>query len=192
MIASYVNDNHETWNHFLREFTFAIRTAVNEITGKAPAELFLGRKLIIPLQKEIDDNGISVGNSDSSDSRYQASSLRVCDLDQIGHKIVRIVVGQVNDERKKLRREETAIPEQNTGKYNLRPRKTERAESGPSSEQIKDHRVPVRSRGRRYQQYRPYYKDQGCKQQSTSQSRKETKRVRSRCQNSRSRGGQQK
>ncbi|GFU75670.1 hypothetical protein TNCV_1488781 [Trichonephila clavipes] len=34
---------------------------------------------------------------------------------------------------------------------------------------IKDLRGPVRSRGRRDQQYRPYYKDQRCKQQSTRQ-----------------------
>ncbi|GFY08391.1 uncharacterized protein TNCV_1357971 [Trichonephila clavipes] len=35
----------------LREFAYAIRTAVNETTGKTPAELFLGRKLITPFQK---------------------------------------------------------------------------------------------------------------------------------------------
>ncbi|GFW84430.1 uncharacterized protein TNCV_3089471 [Trichonephila clavipes] len=51
MIASFVNDNHETWDQFLREFTYAIRTAVNETTGKIPAELFLGRKLITQFQK---------------------------------------------------------------------------------------------------------------------------------------------
>ncbi|GFS50385.1 uncharacterized protein TNIN_184191 [Trichonephila inaurata madagascariensis] len=83
------------------------------------------------------------------------------------------------------------MPEQNTGRYNLRPIRTERVESRPSSEQIKDQRGPVRSRGRRDQQYRPYYKDQGYKQQSTSQSRQKTKRGRSSCQNSRIRGAQQ-
>ncbi|GFX09425.1 retrovirus-related Pol polyprotein from transposon 412 [Trichonephila clavipes] len=51
MIVSYVNDNLETWDQFLREFTYAIRTSVNETTGKTPAELFLGRKLITPFQK---------------------------------------------------------------------------------------------------------------------------------------------
>ncbi|GFS70220.1 retrovirus-related Pol polyprotein from transposon opus [Trichonephila clavipes] len=51
MIANYVKDQHYTWDQFLREFAFAIRTAVNETTGKDPAELFLGRKLIIPFQK---------------------------------------------------------------------------------------------------------------------------------------------
>ncbi|GFX83403.1 uncharacterized protein TNCV_1426991 [Trichonephila clavipes] len=53
LIASYVNDNHETWNHFLREFPYTIRTAVNEAIGKNPADMFLGRKLITPFQKVV-------------------------------------------------------------------------------------------------------------------------------------------
>ncbi|GFU77248.1 uncharacterized protein TNCV_4126251 [Trichonephila clavipes] len=51
MIANYVNEQHDTWDQFLREFAYAIRTAVNETTGKTPAELFLGRKLITSFQK---------------------------------------------------------------------------------------------------------------------------------------------
>ncbi|GFW51365.1 uncharacterized protein TNCV_3254941 [Trichonephila clavipes] len=51
MIANYVNEQLNTWDQFLREFAYAIRTAVNETTGKTPAELFLGRKLITPFQK---------------------------------------------------------------------------------------------------------------------------------------------
>ncbi|GFX97267.1 retrovirus-related Pol polyprotein from transposon opus [Trichonephila clavipes] len=51
MIANYVNEQHDTWDKFLREFAYAICTAVNETTGKTPAELFLGRKLITPFQK---------------------------------------------------------------------------------------------------------------------------------------------
>ncbi|GFU78357.1 uncharacterized protein TNCV_529001 [Trichonephila clavipes] len=51
MIANYVNEQHDTWDQFLREFAYAIRTAVNETTGKPPAKLFLGRKLITPFQK---------------------------------------------------------------------------------------------------------------------------------------------
>ncbi|GFW16719.1 retrovirus-related Pol polyprotein from transposon 17.6 [Trichonephila clavipes] len=51
MIANYVNDQHDTWDQFLPEFAYAIRTAVNETTGKTPAELFLGQKLITPFQK---------------------------------------------------------------------------------------------------------------------------------------------
>ncbi|GFS56864.1 retrovirus-related Pol polyprotein from transposon 17.6 [Trichonephila clavipes] len=51
MIANYVNEQHDTWDQFLREFAYAIRTAVNETTGKTPTDLFLGRKLITPFQK---------------------------------------------------------------------------------------------------------------------------------------------
>ncbi|GFW05497.1 uncharacterized protein TNCV_436781 [Trichonephila clavipes] len=34
MIANYVNEQHDTWDQFFREFAYAIRTTVNEITGK--------------------------------------------------------------------------------------------------------------------------------------------------------------
>ncbi|GFY29024.1 uncharacterized protein TNCV_4721521 [Trichonephila clavipes] len=51
MIANYVNEQHDTWDQFLREFAYAIRAAVNETTGKTPVELFFGRKLITPFQK---------------------------------------------------------------------------------------------------------------------------------------------
>ncbi|GFV56242.1 uncharacterized protein TNCV_3266491 [Trichonephila clavipes] len=51
MIASYVNHNRETLDQLLREFTYVIRTTVNETKGKTLAELFLGRKLITPFQK---------------------------------------------------------------------------------------------------------------------------------------------
>ncbi|GFW36298.1 hypothetical protein TNCV_1727261 [Trichonephila clavipes] len=53
MIANYVNKQHDSWDQFLREFAYAIRTAVNETTGKTPTELFLGRKLITPFQTEL-------------------------------------------------------------------------------------------------------------------------------------------
>ncbi|GFV77777.1 retrovirus-related Pol polyprotein from transposon 17.6 [Trichonephila clavipes] len=32
IIANYINDPHDTWDQFLREFSYAIRTAVNETT----------------------------------------------------------------------------------------------------------------------------------------------------------------
>ncbi|GFW04068.1 uncharacterized protein TNCV_2051841 [Trichonephila clavipes] len=51
MIANYVNEQHDTWDQFLREFAYAILTDVNETMGETPAELFLGRKLITPFQK---------------------------------------------------------------------------------------------------------------------------------------------
>lgn len=45
MIASYVGQNHQTWDQWLSEFRFAINTAYQETTGKTPAELKLGRQL---------------------------------------------------------------------------------------------------------------------------------------------------
>ncbi|GFV25380.1 uncharacterized protein TNCV_1146511 [Trichonephila clavipes] len=65
MIANYVNEQHDTWDQFLREFAYAIRTAVNETTGKTPAELFLGRKLTTPFQKLVmvsDETEFAVGD----------------------------------------------------------------------------------------------------------------------------------
>ncbi|GFW24135.1 uncharacterized protein TNCV_4951791 [Trichonephila clavipes] len=53
MIASFVNDNHETYDKFLREFAYALRTEVHETTGKTPAELSLGRRVITPFQKSV-------------------------------------------------------------------------------------------------------------------------------------------
>ncbi|GFX43999.1 uncharacterized protein TNCV_4112781 [Trichonephila clavipes] len=222
MIASYVNNNHETWDQFLREFTYAIRT---ETTGKTPAELFLGRKLITPFQKLV---MVSEGNRVCSRKYYEARrntktkhekcakyynnrrrevQIKVCGLDQIGHKTIRIAgqvkgkvtglkedqgsggpkrkrgkisikqrdkrrlpssTNSINNFRKKARRGEAAMPQHDTGRNNLRPRKTEITESRPSSELIKSQGGPVQSRRKRDQQYRPYYKDQGGKQQSTS------------------------
>ncbi|GFU52151.1 uncharacterized protein NPIL_149851 [Nephila pilipes] len=43
--------SRELWDQFLKEFAYAIRTAVHETTGKSPAELFFGRKLKPPFQK---------------------------------------------------------------------------------------------------------------------------------------------
>ncbi|GFV48388.1 uncharacterized protein TNCV_1687951 [Trichonephila clavipes] len=51
MIACFVKENHDTWDRFLHEFSFVLRTAVNETTGKTPAELFLGRNIITHFSK---------------------------------------------------------------------------------------------------------------------------------------------
>ncbi|GFT27479.1 uncharacterized protein TNCV_1275731 [Trichonephila clavipes] len=51
MIACLVEENHDNWDRFLHEFSFELRTAINETTGKTPAELFLGRKIITPFRK---------------------------------------------------------------------------------------------------------------------------------------------
>ncbi|GFS78999.1 retrovirus-related Pol polyprotein from transposon 297 [Trichonephila clavipes] len=53
MIACFVEKNNDNWDRFLHEFSFAMHTSVNETTGKTPAELFLGRKIITPFSKLI-------------------------------------------------------------------------------------------------------------------------------------------
>ncbi|GFU09201.1 retrovirus-related Pol polyprotein from transposon 297 [Trichonephila clavipes] len=65
MIANNVNDQHDTRDQSLREFAYALRTAMNETTGKTPAELFLGRKLITRFQKLVmvsDGTEFSIGD----------------------------------------------------------------------------------------------------------------------------------
>lgn len=53
MIASYVGQYHQTWDQWLPELRFAINTAHQETTGRAPAELMLGRQLHGPLERLI-------------------------------------------------------------------------------------------------------------------------------------------
>ncbi|GFT43039.1 retrovirus-related Pol polyprotein from transposon 297 [Trichonephila clavipes] len=53
MIACFVEENPDNWDRFLHEFSFALRTSVNERTGKTPAELFLSRKIVTPFRKLI-------------------------------------------------------------------------------------------------------------------------------------------
>ncbi|GFW74348.1 transposon Ty3-I Gag-Pol polyprotein [Trichonephila clavipes] len=50
MIASFVKDHHENWDQFLRDFVYALRTSVHEITGKTRVELFWGKKLVTPFR----------------------------------------------------------------------------------------------------------------------------------------------
>ncbi len=53
MIASYVGQYHQASDQWLPEFRFAINTATQETTGKAPAELMMGRQLSGPLERLI-------------------------------------------------------------------------------------------------------------------------------------------
>lgn len=43
-IASYINDNHKEWDHYIPHIGHALRTAVHEVTGKTPAYLVFGRE----------------------------------------------------------------------------------------------------------------------------------------------------
>ncbi|GFV33178.1 uncharacterized protein TNCV_970321 [Trichonephila clavipes] len=69
MIPNYVNDEHHTWDQFLREIAYAFRMTVSETTGKTPARLFLARKLINVFQKLVmvsDGIEFTVGDIDRS------------------------------------------------------------------------------------------------------------------------------
>ncbi|GFT82396.1 transposon Tf2-8 polyprotein [Trichonephila clavipes] len=87
MIANYVNEQHDRWDQFLREFAYAIRTDVNETMEKTAAELFSGRKLITSFS-EISDgirrNGIS--------NQFRIYRHSKCDETEIGTGSSRITV----------------------------------------------------------------------------------------------------
>ncbi|GFX21709.1 uncharacterized protein TNCV_1200891 [Trichonephila clavipes] len=152
MIANYVNEQHDTWDEFLREFAYAIRTAVNETTGKTPAELFLGIKLITPFQKLVmvsDGTEFAVGNIERlfEEARRNTKAKREkwekyynrCRSD-----------GQIKKEKQK-RRTVTPI----TSCYNFRPRSRKRVESRPTIERKTQQGGPVRSRRGRGRNYSP-------------------------------------
>ncbi|GFV48517.1 uncharacterized protein TNCV_3764931 [Trichonephila clavipes] len=65
MIAYFVEEKHDNWDRFLHELFFALRIAVNETTGKTPAELFLRRKIITPFRKivQVTDGAEDVGGN---------------------------------------------------------------------------------------------------------------------------------
>ncbi|GFW36237.1 hypothetical protein TNCV_4930991 [Trichonephila clavipes] len=72
--------------------------------------------------------------------------------------------------RKQIKREETSVSD--TCRYNLRQRRDENVESRPSSDKRSHQRGPVRSRGRREQQYSPYAVEQGRSCSRSSRSRR--------------------
>ncbi|GFY33417.1 hypothetical protein TNCV_2226871 [Trichonephila clavipes] len=143
MFANYVNEQHDTWDQFLREFAYAIRTAVNETTGKTPAELFLGRKLITPFL-EISDgirrNGICKGihrvNKRALSFNYKTN-----------HSVTKY--------RKKNRREET-VTTTTSGYYS---RIGKREESRPTIERKTQQGGPSRSRKGRERNDSPYIEE---------------------------------
>ncbi|GFS78904.1 hypothetical protein TNCV_4341681 [Trichonephila clavipes] len=82
-------------------------------------------------QRESDENEIRVGNSNSSGSRYQAIV-----------EGVRRTSNWSQNKKKSPERGSGKVAEQDTCRYNLRPRRSDRAESRLSREQVKDQRGP--------------------------------------------------
>ncbi|GFT43044.1 hypothetical protein TNCV_3768871 [Trichonephila clavipes] len=76
--------------------------------------------------------------------------------------------------RKGIRKAEALIQERDIGRYNLRPRIQKAAESRSSRGEMRDQGGPVWSRGRRFQDPRPYIKkNPSYRQQTRRQSRQE-------------------
>ena len=48
MLSTYIKYYHNHWDQYLQQFAFALRTAIYDSIGKILAELFLGRKNLIP------------------------------------------------------------------------------------------------------------------------------------------------
>ncbi|GFU76097.1 uncharacterized protein TNCV_677761 [Trichonephila clavipes] len=130
-------------------------------------------------QRKSDENEIRAGSSDSNVSRYKSNSFEGVrsrsnesqyswnNGSDERREIKEKETGLKDNEdegayeyyRKKGQREETAIP--GTSRYNLRPKRGKKMESRPSSEKRTHQRRPVRSTGRREQQYSPYSVEQG-------------------------------
>ncbi|KAL6481162.1 hypothetical protein MHYP_G00092420 [Metynnis hypsauchen] len=48
-IRAYVGDKHNSWDKFLPQICFALRTSPHESTGFTPAKMLYGRELMTPL-----------------------------------------------------------------------------------------------------------------------------------------------
>ncbi|GFY25665.1 uncharacterized protein TNCV_2487851 [Trichonephila clavipes] len=169
MIGNYVNDQHNKWDQFLREFAYAIRTAVNETTEKTPPELFLGRKLITPLQKLVmvsvgtefavriyrhrkcDETEIGPGSSDNESLRDESSG-----FDRVQRRSNESQDGKKKGSEKS-RKEETVTP--TTSGYNLRPRNGKKVDSRSTIERKTQQGGPVRSRKGRGRNDSPYIEE---------------------------------
>ncbi|GFX69473.1 uncharacterized protein TNCV_380421 [Trichonephila clavipes] len=200
MIANYVNDQRDKWDQFLREFAYAIRTAVNKTTEKTPAELFLGRKLITPFQKLVMSKYYSKRRRDVRIKVNDWVLLKTHPLSSAAQKVVakfkpkfegpyrvlevkhnnlgvwragkrlKVNVDQVRlyHQRKSDENEIRAGSSDNNGSKcksssfeGVRPRSNMSQYSRNNDEKRTHQRGPVRSRGRREQQYTPYSMEQG-------------------------------
>ncbi|GFY52185.1 DDE_Tnp_1_7 domain-containing protein [Trichonephila inaurata madagascariensis] len=99
---------------------------------------------------------------------------RKCSKGPIRQGDKRRLPSSANSSRKRFRQAEVSIQERDIGQYNLRPRIKKAAESRPSRGEMQDQWGPVRSRGKRFQEPRPYSKkNPNYKQQTRCQSRLE-------------------
>ncbi|GFV17382.1 uncharacterized protein TNCV_3078211 [Trichonephila clavipes] len=162
-IANYVSEQHDTWDQFLREFAYAIRTAVR-----------------IYRHRKCDETEIGTGNSDNGSLRDESSGFdraqrrsndsrdgkkkgyKRANESRSGrperkvqkeseHRVNKRVLSSnyrtnhsLTKFRKKSRKEETVTP--TTSGYNLRRRIGKREESRPTIERKTQQGGPSRSR----------------------------------------------
>lgn len=60
MISSYLEGEHNHWDHYLPELRYAINSAVQESTGYSPAELLLHRRIIGPVERILEPQQTSL------------------------------------------------------------------------------------------------------------------------------------
>lgn len=55
MMATYVIESHKNWDEHLTSFSMCLGSMVNDTTGVSPALLNLGRKIVLPIDRVLDD-----------------------------------------------------------------------------------------------------------------------------------------
>ena len=63
MVASFVAEDHRTWDVHVAEFQFALNSVDHDGIGFSPAEIIFNRKIIDPL-------GNSIPSMETSDTAY--------------------------------------------------------------------------------------------------------------------------
>ncbi|GFX30393.1 hypothetical protein TNCV_3460441 [Trichonephila clavipes] len=149
-------------------------------------------------QRKSDENVIKVGNSDSRGSEYKACSFESVrprsdrsesfrnresgERRGVKGKTTSFAGDQdgrlnyVGPFRKKIWPAETSLQQREVGPYNLRPRVKVNKEAGSRSSrgEMQDEGGSIRSRGKRFQEPRPYSKNSSYRQESRRQSSQES------------------
>ncbi|GFY16184.1 uncharacterized protein TNCV_2348291 [Trichonephila clavipes] len=181
MIANYVNEQHDTWDQFLREFAYAIRTAVNETTDQVriyrhrtcdETEIGTGSPDNGSLRDESSGfDRVQRRSNDSRDGKKKGSEVKR-ELEEKGlsfrnnqgekhtnktnkrRPLIRSIPSSWSEKDKMIKR---VTP--TTSGYNLRPRLGKTEESRPTIERKAQQGGPVRSRKGRERNNSPYIEE---------------------------------
>ncbi|GFU47470.1 hypothetical protein TNCV_3883481 [Trichonephila clavipes] len=151
MVANYVNDQHNSWDQLLLQFAYAVRTAVNETTGKKPCRIIFMSKIdytFSEISDGIEQNGICRG----PERKFRKGS---------DHRVPKRALSSnytTNSNlpkfRKMSRREETVAS--STSGYNLKPRGGRGVEFRLAMEMKTHQGGPVRVRKSKEKNYNLY------------------------------------